>query len=126
MKTKTKSKKKLPTFTISRRRWHRGREEYASQLYVPETRKMCCLGQIARQCGCAIDDIKSLPTPDDVDHAEVFIPIGLVDDEQGYFSNKQLAEDMMEVNDNEKIDDRQRERELRQLADRHFKLRFVP
>lgn len=110
--------KKIPTFTINRRLWHRGKRKHESALLVAATGRMCCLGQIALQCGYTKDEIRDKAAPSCLEDDSKLAKFDLGE-------NYHLADEMMPVNDDTDLDDTERERELKRLAKGHFKLRFV-
>lgn len=124
---KTKTKKKIPTFTISRRRWYRGHGDSDSRLQLPRGGACCFFGLIALQIGYASSDIRGIGTPDGVEHPSRFREIGLVKfyPAAGRQCNLPVTEEMMKANDDPHMTDPERERKLRELATGHFKLRFV-
>ena len=60
--TRTKAGK-VTAFTISRRRWLRGKGHMVSSLFDGRTKEMCCLGFYLRECGYSIASIRGLMSP---------------------------------------------------------------
>lgn len=72
----------MKKFTITRSKWARGNINKPSEM-LNRTGHMCCLGQIASQCG--VPDYQLLHTADPTDlagtrseHEELFVELGLV------------------------------------------------
>jgi len=114
----------MKTFTISRKLWHRGKRKHPSALLVPQTGKMCCLGQIALQLGFSKDEIRNKPSPAALENREAFEKLNLVLLEVACSTG--IGGSMMEINDEADLPDPEREAELRRLARKGgFKLRFT-
>lgn len=110
--------KPLRTFTINRRLWHRGKRKYPSALLVPQTGRMCCLGQIACQLGYSKEEISSIGGPNALRDCSKFDAIGLTHFGLCYLDS------MMNINDNPDLTDDEREAKLIALALGHFHLVF--
>jgi hypothetical protein len=86
---------------------------------------MCCLGFACLALGAKKKDILDQAMPDMVADDEAREKLkGLVN---SHGDSSQFALDAAEINDNDEISDRERERELRQLAKENgFRFVFVP
>lgn len=118
-------------FTINRRKWHRGSQP-GSRLLSPITKKLCCMGQIALQIGCAKKRIEdaAIPVSDQSTPglAEVFhkaLPT-LVYYDRDAFVLTPLCRTMIATNDNPDITDSIREQRLQaQAKEAGFELEFI-
>jgi hypothetical protein len=113
--------------TVSRRRWLRGGD---GEL-LNKSGKMCCLGFGVRQCGVKAKDIRGLSMPSRIARpartkALLDSPLMVVD-ELYWASNSKLSDDAASINDNDKIVDKEREKQLRSLFRAHgHQIVFVP
>lgn len=108
MPTKPKTK-----FVIDRKRWYRGKGGAYSRL-LRHDGAMCCLGQVARQCGLRAKDIRNECSPGDVDTGGI-LPAWL-------FNGSSDSEDCkyaMSLNDAEAYSDKHREKWLKRLFKKH-------
>lgn len=95
---------------IDRTKWLRGGKE-DSLLLSADSGKMCCLGFLARQCGYSAKDIRGFATPSSMGKTSKLIP-GLVKTEWGGVHNTPLCYRLIDINDNLKLSDSQREKRL--------------
>lgn len=118
-------------YTIDRTKWLRGEGSMVSDL-LREDGKMCCLGQIAKQCGLKPKELRNTASPMSLDQkpAEKFrkaLPWLLkVDKVDAEFENTHICGVAMEVNDREKLSDAKREARLTAIfAKRGIELEFI-
>lgn len=101
------------TFTVSRAKWLRGEGVHNSFLLRPRDGKMCCLGQIAQQCGYTDEQLLDVRGPHSLKWDEM------------ERSNETSA--MMPTNDDTFSNDRVKETRLQEMATRAgFTLLFAP
>lgn len=114
----------MKTFIINRKNWHRGQNsKYQSRLLVPQTGRMCCLGQIARQLGYAKEEIRDVCGPEDLNDISKFEKCGFVYD-TGTVTG--LTVNMIEINDSGEILNKEREAQLIKVAaKKNIKLEFI-
>jgi hypothetical protein len=99
------------TFVIKRSKWLRG-ERY-SVLLRHDDKKMCCLGQIADQCGVPTIHILDTTTPRKISpifHDRIDFLIKKSDNFNPL--NSELASSAMDINDDLNITDDEREEQL--------------
>jgi hypothetical protein len=105
------------TFKVDRREWYRGRGSKSSKLLVPNGGGRCCLGFLARHLCAADDDIEDECSPEDA--RDVPWPADICDpgyDYRGVFhssGNTELCNHLMDRNDDEELDDKAREADLK-------------
>jgi len=109
---------------IKRSKWMRGRDE--ALLFDVDTGEMCCLGFVSRKCGAKKSDIAGVTCPNDVLRAHVAArlkSIGLVSPVN---TNTEACKTLMEINDNDSISDKKREKLLKHEAEKiGIKFKFV-
>lgn len=116
-------------FIINRSTWLRGEGTYNSYLLRKTDGKMCCLGQIALQCGADRNKILQYTAPYQ-GISKLFDNLSLVvrnvgTDEENW-NIKSWIGDAMGINDNDDIEDSVREYDLVDLFGKHgYKLEFV-
>jgi len=130
-------------FTVDRSKWRSGGDGKnkigigATALLNPSG-FMCCLGQTCNQLGVKKVDLVKLGEPSEIDSDKYKkFPDIFVDIEEDYsyddeypielsFSNSKLSEDAMEINDDEDISQKEREKRLRNLFKEHgHKIKFI-
>ncbi len=118
----SKRRPKLLRVEISRRRWQRGQD--ISGLRMEDTGKQCCLGFACRAAGLKIADINNNGYPYDVKQNKIDLPpvidalvtVRAEADDDVYYGNSDLCKQLTEINDNQEIDDKEREKLLKPLA----------
>lgn len=111
-----------PKFVIDRKRWYRGKGDSESRLLVPGTQKMCCLGQVARQCGLKPKNIRDVSSPANVStvlHDQFpkwLLGICVLDAKT---IDSPACTNAMAVNDDPEITDKDRERQLKAIFKKH-------
>lgn len=123
----------MASFKITRSKWRCGGDSQVrgrklgkgnTQL-LNEQGYMCCLGQVARQCGIGSKAILNVATPTDVSVKRLPHLIYKVK-HIVYRDNSELAQDAMEINDNEGTTVARKEKLLIALFKKHgHKLTFV-
>lgn len=133
------SDQKRPKIVIDRTKWRRGGngpggsyvEKYGSSMLINNKDNMCCLGQIARQCGFTEMDITGADMPHDI------YPFSLNRLKDGPYSvflkyredpdvaTSTLGNLCQEVNDADYYSAAEREARLTELLSPHFDISFV-
>lgn len=110
-------------FTIDRTKWYRGKTATASALLRPQDGMMCCLGQMALQCGYTPEQIESITEPNAFPTVEKdLFPSYILND--GH--QTQTCVRMMDINDRRDISDSEREERLKnEVAQFGDELEFV-
>lgn len=108
-------------FTINRKRWQRGKGWKQSALYLEDNRKMCCLGQVARQCGIPVKAIKEEDALAQIEEASerAKLPKWLTRKSRGQVFNTHACGNAMNINDSEELSDAEREAKLTALFAKH-------
>lgn len=88
---------------VDRKKWYRGKGSDSSGLLL-NNGKMCCIGFLARRLGCKPREIRDRPTLMMVDRLAVTL---LLD------KYRDIIDDAYQTNDDQEIDDKARERELK-------------
>ena len=105
-------------FIIDRSKWLRGEGADPSRLLRVDDGKMCCLGQVAVQCGIHPEDLEDKPAPSDLNRTELFrLPEWLLSSGKSFDSND--CTEAMRINDQRAITDEERERRLIALFAKH-------
>lgn len=114
-------------FVVKRDKWLRGDDGKTSTL-LDRGGCMCCLGFVATQCGVPADSILEEADPSmlDADTAKTVPLLAEIydqDEEDGYayerVRNSKLSNDAIEVNDDSRLTDAERERHLSELFAAH-------
>ncbi len=108
----------MKTFTVSRKRWHRGQGTSGSALRL-EYGKQCCLGFLGQSCGIRAKDMLGISMPYHLEEElhNKFPQLGNI----YYWAN------FSQINDDDEITDKEREQKLKDLAKANgFRFRFVP
>lgn len=126
-KTKTKNKPKPVELVIDRSRWANGK---ITQLYDADTKKMDCLGFIARQlCGARVKDISGFFTPADCLGVQWIVPlrpINISDESMNLFANTFFVSDLIAYNDSNVMTTKAREKNIAShLGSIGIKAKFV-
>jgi hypothetical protein len=111
-------KKEVKEFTINRSRWHTGEgtKGWKSALFVPETKRMCCLGFYGKCLGRTQKDMSKKLWLQDTTTYEY--SVGVLD----YDTQTDLAN----VNDDEDMTLPQKEKEIKAIfAKKGIKVKFV-
>jgi len=126
---------KKTSFTIDRATWRCGQEGdfkrgKGDTALLNKEGYMCCLGQIARQCGFDDEQLMDTAGPDGIETGEVtgFLRQHDIDDDGGYryVLNTRLAADAMDINDDKDLTHEQRETKLKALfAQEGYEIKFV-
>ena len=105
--------------TIKRDKWLRGRLN--SALYDSDSKKMCCLGFFARECGLSQRAIRDIGSPSSVSFylslkkkpKKIFYR--LLKDSSGYHTlvNNNLCRRLMKINDNRHTSDEEKEKQIK-------------
>ena len=102
-------------FTVKRSEWARGGKDSVTLLYSPVTKHRCCLGFFGLACGITDTELAEEGTLASITpHRDLLISNGMVR-RAAYANlgiNTDAALDLMETNDNSKIDDTERESKL--------------
>jgi hypothetical protein len=110
-------------FTIKRSKWLRGEDcwmrgeedENVSVLLRPSDGKQCCMGQVASQCGVPDEELKLVPTYDELlcDHdfnGQLLSPF--VKEDEGFTNEVDWLSQCYSTNDDPGMTDEDRERIL--------------
>ena len=97
--------KKVTVLRINRKRWWRGQGSDESNLRGTTDGKQCCVGFYARACGATVEEIRAKAT------------LQCLSEEFGKHENENSStfSDLYEVNDDQELTSRDRERKIRQL-----------
>ena len=107
------------TFTIDRKFWLRGVRD--SVLRQSRTKKMCCLGQVSKQCGVSERRMIEIYTPKGLFIWAKNVPSSmsfLISKSRlykGIATNSKFSKKAMSINDNLKTTDAQKEKALKEL-----------
>jgi len=96
-------------FKIDRRKWYRGKGDAESKLLRGEDGKMCCLGQVALQCGIPSWEILNVLAPGGISQKY----IGKLPDWIAGVITPDSAVPAMRINDSENLGDKRREVRLK-------------
>lgn len=112
--------KEVTELVIDRARWGVGSE--GGSLYDSDTRKMCCLGFLARACGSRVSDIDGLGYP-----PRETVPDYFASKSDDVNSDPEVgAFQAARVNDNETVTSREREKKIKEIfSARGIKVKFV-
>lgn len=112
----------MKSFVISRSTWHRGKGAMGSKLLIPETGKMCCLGQIAEQCGADPKQLTDISSPAKLFNERKVRLNGFTDvltkpgfettDDYEVRRTTDVCDTLMRINDDRDISDAEREVKL--------------
>lgn len=110
----TEETNQSPTeFTIIRSKWFRGLGSFGSSLLRVDG-TMCCLGQVARQCGVKNEEMRGTGSPEGLDNSvRPLLPAFLL---AGDGRNSDVCRRMMEINDSLDLGDDEREQKLTEIA----------
>lgn len=102
--------------TIKRSKWLRGASE--AFLRNPDTGKMCCLGFLARKVGLSTRQINDKREPEDLTQCITGLTKILNDfvSEVPFLENTNICVDLMSTNDDTTIDDKIREKQIKDLG----------
>lgn len=95
------------TVTVKRNRWGRGGED--GLLYCSATKKMCCLGFVAREVGLTVKHIKDVGEPDTLPEKDRSKVNFLLNKKA---NNNAVCCRLMAVNDSAKLSDVVREEKI--------------
>lgn len=108
---KKKTLKDVPKFTVKRKKWFRGKGSWNSNL-LNSSGNMCCLGFYALACGFEKSDIIDKLDPTNIiRHIDCIWKTKLLDK----FGNSAACYDLMSINDEGSISDKEREAKLKTL-----------
>lgn len=121
-------------FTIDRTKWHRGFGPKGSALLIKKLKndsdvddideevfnlppsslgKMCCLGQVSKQCGIKDNDLEAIACPSDLNRiSQDRLPSWMFN---SFRMHAKACIEAMNVNDGKKITDEVRERKLKEI-----------
>lgn len=105
-------------FVIDRQYWLRGEGSSASALYKSDRadHNMCCLGQIGKQCGITLDNMAGFEAPGQLHDVDLTLFSELFMDAPHYSGVERVwVSDLMQINDDQRIDDEHREMMLTDL-----------
>ena len=107
-------------YIIDRKRWQRGRGAAESGLYLPENRKMCCLGQVAKQCGVSLKAMSMCGAPSSLKNESILkLPKWLYHKKGRALVDSAACGKAMQANDSEYVTDAGREKTLTALFAKH-------
>lgn len=112
------------TFTIDRSIWRCAHHGRGDTMLANRQGFMCCLGQLSCQLGVPYKAVFEKPSPNRIpkDHAH---RLAMLLDRSGNSGQSQFAWDAMDINDDRKLSDRQREAKLAALfAEYGHEVRF--
>jgi hypothetical protein len=109
-------KTKIKTFVVKRSQWFRGKVDSALRV---KSGKQCCLGFLTRQCtGCKAKDILGVEMPNNLP-LEIYSKLLQLETGSWYR--------FAEINDRSWLTDREREKQLKELAkESGFRFKFIP
>lgn len=110
--------KKVKEFTIVRKEWLHGEGEDASYLFRHSDNKKCCLGFYSLACGLKIKQINGYQTPYQlVRDKNISVPSWLIvkSNSPGPKNNSAICKELMEVNDDSTMPEKERESEIKKL-----------
>ena len=103
----------MKEYIIDRSKWVCGGKKYSNKLGMPQLLndqgRMCCLGQICKAEDISEGKIKNIADPHFIQR---IAPKWMIDN--GF--NSKVSQKMMRVNDDNKLNQPQREKKLRELA----------
>lgn len=109
----------LKNFTIKRENWlsyeAQRKEEVASYLREPDTRRMCCLGVYLRSCGVPTDALERVDYPENLlseSHLNLAEKAGLV---EWPGSNTKVTSQLAKANDSKRLTRFEREARIKKL-----------
>ena len=128
----SKEYKDVKKFVVKRSKWYRGEGDAESRLQTSKN-KMCCLGFYAKECGLKKKDILDIGSPGEVPYdIKNLWDTFLLESKTHFYtdepsiSDSSIANDMMEINDNEFITEKERELRLKELfKTQGIKLKFI-
>jgi len=111
-------------YIIDRQVWYRGKGATGSALLREEDGHMCCLGQVALQCGLTEAEIIGEGEPEDIRQDATRMPTWLLrncgeSDGCAVFGNSPDCCEAMDVNDCEAVSDGSRENRLKRIFAKH-------
>lgn len=111
-------------FVIDRKKWHRGKGALGSRLLREDDGKMCCLGQVSKQCGIEDKEIIDVSSPhfltfDAAKKIRAKIPWLLGSDSDGDTVNSRACISAMGTNDSLRYKEATRERRLKAIFKKH-------
>lgn len=118
-------------FTISRKKWLRGKGGINSFLFNQFNGKMCCIGFYAMHCGLTVKDILNVTTPGKLRKIGKNIPLKmswlLSNKEGNLLGNSPACIDIMGANDDEVLPEWERETKIKEAfaAIANTKVNFV-
>jgi hypothetical protein len=125
--------KDVKKFIVKRSKWFRGQGDEQSRLQTTDN-KMCCLGFYAKECGLKKKHLLDISTPSEILYDirtlwKSFLfdrkDIEFANDET-WITDSNVANDLMEINDNKFITEKERERRLKDLFKAQgIKLKFI-
>ena len=117
--------KKIKSFTVKRSRWARG-EGMGSLLN--EQKKSCCLGFACLAAGISVKDIAGQSMPDSIGvRIPLLTELYKHSETKKHLVTTRLSDKAAEINDDQEISDRVRERKLKSLFKQHdVEIGFVP
>jgi hypothetical protein len=152
MTIKFKTIKDIKSFTIDRSRWVRG-DIGGESLLLNRQNNMCCLGHYSKACGISESDLKGEGGPTDtvgdkflnknqlgkawlanflqkdteiIDWRSKLFKILKDEDNEFWADNTKIAENLMDINDNLYIGEKEREEEIKEeFAKIGVKVKFI-
>lgn len=117
--------KDVKKFVIDRSKWLRGQGSINSYLLDNEG-KMCCLGFYAQECGLRPQDIKNVAEPITVVVSKKKDWNSFLIATDGAVDNSPDTWKLMEINDDPKLDDKVREKFIKdRFAEHDIKVKFI-
>lgn len=127
----SKEYKDVKTFTVKRSKWQRGEGNQSARLHN-DNNKMCCLGFYAKKCGLKKKDITDVASPGEIEYDikdawDTFLIKRLdMPDSTDLLVDSNIANTLMEVNDDVNASDKDRELKLKELfKEQGIKVKFV-
>jgi hypothetical protein len=121
----------MKTFRIDRKKWLRGESTTENLLWCADRKAGCCLGHVIHQTTkCSWDDLESLGEPKKFYKKSSMLTEISVDTEFSFddyvsLENNRLAQEAMLINDDVMCSDEDREKDLKDLFNRHgYNLEF--